>query len=210
MSQELIEKRAQAYFEGENGCHDWDHTKRVQNLCRCIGLVEKANLDVLELAAVLHDIGRPTQAKSGICHAEIGSKMAKDLLIEMGYDGEFAEEVARCILTHRYRDDRVPQTLEAKILYDADKLDSIGAVGLGRAFLYAGEHGAKLHNDKKVDVASTEEHSKEDTAYREYIHKLKYIKDKLFTAEAKRLAQERHHFMELFFDKLQKEIDGEI
>jgi len=206
----LIENKARAFFDGENGCHDWDHTIRVLNLCRHIGAIEKADMEVLGLSAMLHDIGRPEQAKTKVCHAEIGAKLSHDLLVGAGYNESVASEVAQCILTHRFRDNRAPQSLEAKILYDSDKLDSIGAVGLGRAFLYAGEHGAKLHNGKNVNIETTIEHSSEDTAYREYVHKLRYIKDKLFTVEAKRIAMERHKFMELFFDRLGREIDGEI
>jgi len=206
----LIENKARQFFEGENGCHDWDHTVRVLNLCRHIGEIEKANIEILALSAMLHDIGRPEQAKTKVCHAEIGAKLSQNLLGEAGYNQNTIDQVSQSILTHRFRDNRAPQSLEAKILYDSDKLDSIGAVGLGRAFLYAGEHGAKLHNGKDVNIETTIEHSSEDTAYREYMHKLRYIKDKLFTTEAKRIAMERHKFMELFFDRLGQEVDGKI
>ena len=93
------------------------------------------------------------------------------------------------------------------MLFDADKLDSIGATGIGRAFLFAGEIGARLH-DSNVDPARTKPYTADDTAYREYLVKLKRIKDRIFTAEGRRIAESRHRFMVRFFDRLNKETEG--
>jgi len=98
---------------------------------------------------------------------------------------------------------------EAKILFDVDKLDAIGAVGIGRAFLFAGEIGAKLH-DKNVDIKKTKEYTKDDSAYREYLVKLRKIKNRMFTKEGKKIAREKHGFMVNFFNRLNKEIDGKL
>jgi uncharacterized protein len=103
----------------------------------------------------------------------------------------------------------VPRTLEARILFDADKLDSIGAVGIGRAFLFAGEIGAMLH-DGAVDVAKTRPYTREDTAYREYLVKLRRVKDRMTTREGKRIAAERHRYMAAFFGRLNKETAGTL
>ena len=83
----------------------------------------------------------------------------------------------------------VPETTEAKILFDADKLDSIGAVGIGRAFLFAGEVGARLHN-KDRDLSPTKPYTKEDTAYREYMVKLRHSREKMLTKEGRRIAED--------------------
>ena len=99
---------------------------------------------------------------------------------------------------------------EAKVLFDADKLDSIGTIGIGRAFWFAGHIGAKLHNGEHIPVEKTKPYTSEDTAYREFIVKLKRIKDLMFTKEGKRLAEERHNYMVSFFNRLQKEINGEL
>ncbi len=107
-----------------------------------------------------------------------------------------------CISTHRSKKWEAPETLEAKILFDADKLDSIWAVWIGRAFMYAEQVWAKLHNDKWIDIENTQEYSKDDTAYREYIMKLSKIKDKLYTETGKKLAEKRHKIMKIFFDEL--------
>ncbi|MDD2470128.1 MAG: HD domain-containing protein [Bacilli bacterium] len=189
-----------------NSCHEWEHTERVFNLALSIGEKEGADLEILSLAAILHDIGRKDD--DGIIdHAERGAILAKEILERYNYPSEKIEKICHCIKAHRYRNENVPETLEAKVLYDADKLDAIGAIGIGRAFSYAGHIGAKVHN-KEVDVVKTEEFSSDDTAWREYEVKLKYIKDKLFTKEGRRIAEGRHAFMEQFFERLNKEVDG--
>jgi uncharacterized protein len=97
--------------------------------------------------------------------------------------------------------------LEARVLFDADKLDSIGAVGVGRAFLFAGEIGARLH-DKTIDVRTSKPYSRDDTAYREYLVKLRRVRERMTTREGRRIAAERHRYMAAFFDRLNKETDG--
>jgi uncharacterized protein len=115
--------------------------------------------------------------------------------------------VCHCIASHRYRGNLKPLTTEAACLFDADKLDSIGAVGIGRAFLFAGEVGAKLHN-KGVDISKTRPYTGEDTAYREFMVKLKHIRGRMLTAEGRRLARARHKYMTGFFERLDREITG--
>lgn len=206
-----IKKEAKRYFENAKGSHDWEHTERVYNLCMHIGKEEKADIEILKLSAILHDIGREYQDKTNgrVCHAEKGALLARELLGKHAMDKERIDKVIHCIECHRFRGDRIPQSKEAKVLYDADKLDSIGAVGIGRAFLFAGEVGAQLHNIG-VDPEKTKPYTKEDTAYREFMVKLKKVKDKMLTKEGKRIAEERHAFMEEFFDRLNKEVEGNI
>jgi uncharacterized protein len=204
-----IEEEARAFFRSARGSHDWDHTQRVHRLCLRIGRKEKADLRVLELAALLHDVGRGEEDRSNgrICHGRAGAALARGILERHGLDRASVRAVVHCIRTHRFRKKAVPRTLEARILFDADKLDSIGAVGVGRAFLFAGEVGARLH-DKAIDVRKTKPYTREDTAYREYLVKLGRVKDRMTTREGKRIAVERHRFMAAFFDRLNKETDG--
>ena len=179
------------------------------NLALHIGRLMNARLDILSAAALLHDIGRSHEmlSQGKICHAAKGAEMSRAILTDLGFSPEMQEAILHCIEAHRYRNNKVPETLEAKILFDADKLDSIGAIGIGRAFLFAGQVGARLHN-RGVDVKKTSSYSTEDTAYREFLVKLCKIKDKMLTPEGKRLAAERHEFMEVFFKRLDKEIHG--
>jgi uncharacterized protein len=206
-----IREEAGTFFRSARGSHDWDHTERVYRLCLRIGRKEKADLGILKLAALLHDIGREEEDRSHgkICHGRSGAAMAKMILERHGCDAAAVRAVVHCIGTHRFRKGAAPRTLEARVLFDADKLDSIGAVGIGRAFLFAGEVGARLHN-RAIDVGKTKPYTREDTAYREYLVKLSRVKDRMTTREGKRIAAERHRFMTSFFDRLNKETDGAL
>jgi len=190
---------------GNSGAsHDIDHTLRVRDLCMQIWQIEWADLETLEIAALLHDIWRPKEfeTKWEICHAEYWANLAWKFLKNLWLEQDKVDNIVYCISTHRFRKWNPPETLESKILFDADKLDCIWAVGIGRAFMCAGEIWAKLHNNKWVDIEKTEEYSKDDTAYREYVIKLRKIKDKMFTETGKKLAEKRHKLMEIFFDEL--------
>lgn len=200
---------AQKHFEGARSSHRWDHTLRVYRLSRHIAEQEGADLDVVQPAALLHDIARAREdhSEGSLCHAEEGAKMAGEILSDLGMAQQQVKSVVHCIASHRYRDERQPETLEAKVLFDADKLDSIGTVGIARAFLFAGETGARLH-DKDIDPEHTRPYTIEDTAYREYLVKLRWIKDRVLTNTGKKMAENRHHFMVEFFERLNKEYDG--
>jgi len=206
---EAVRREARTFFESSRGSHDWDHTERVRALCLRIGRREKADLGVLALAALLHDIGRGEEDRSNgrVCHGRSGAALSEGILRRHGLDLATIRAVVHCVRTHRYRGRAKPRTLEARILFDADKLDSIGAVGVGRAFLFAGEVGARLH-DKDVDIRRTKPYTKDDTAYREYLVKLRRVRDRMTTREGRRIAAGRHRFMSAFFDRLGKETDG--
>lgn len=192
-----------------HGTHGWEHTKRVYNLSLHIGEKENADLLVLKYAAILHDIGRKEQdeSKGKLCHAKIGAAKAREIMNRYNLKKDFVDKVIHCIETHRYRGNKIPVSLEAKILFDADKLDAIGAIGIGRAFVFSGEVGAKVHVPN-IDINKTRSYSKDDTAYREYLVKLRYIKDKLLTAEGKKIGKRRHDFMVEFFERLNQEVEG--
>jgi uncharacterized protein len=198
---------ARAYCDSEGGCHGPDHIERVHNTAIYIGRQMNADLIVLSAAALLHDIGRQleTAERGNVCHAAIGSNLARDLLARHTFSPAQINAITSCIASHRYRGDAVPSSLEEKILYDADKLDSIGAIGIGRAFLFAGQIGARLHNRDNT-IEGTESYSVDDTAYREFRVKMCSIKDRMLTPVGKRLAIERHAFMETFFNRLDHEI----
>lgn len=206
---EDIIAHSKACFITARGSHDWDHTERVYRLCMHIGRVEGADLEVLALAAYLHDVGRPYEDESEgtLCHAEKGAEIAKTLMVTYPLSEEKKQNVVHCIRSHRFRSTHAPETLEARTLFDADKLDSIGAIGIGRAFLFAGEVGAKLHNPES-DLNNTRPYTEEDTGYREFKLKLSKIKDRMLTAEGRRMAEERHGFMKGFFERLQEEYEG--
>lgn len=208
---EKLTKIAKKYFTSAKGSHDWEHTLRVLKNCERIGKKEKADMTILRIAAILHDIGRSKEdkKKGKINHAAEGAIMASNILKKLGLAQEKIQKISHCIAAHRFRSVEIPISKEAKILYDADKLDAIGVTGIGRAFLFAGEIGANLH-DKNIDIKTTQQYTKEDTAYREYLIKLRKIKDKILTAEGRRMAIGRHNFMVKFFNRLNKEVEGKL
>ena len=203
----LCDRTRQKLGSGSGG-HDFDHTLRVLANARMLAKeLPEADLQVVETAALLHDIARPEETAShgAISHAELGAKLAAEWLDELDFTPPFAAAVAAAVRSHRYRDEIVPATLEARIVYDADKLDSLGAVGLGRAFLFAGRVGARLHNTAD-EALNSPAYSREDTAYREYLVKLRKLPAAMLTEPGRREGQRRLRFMRRFFDRLDAEI----
>ena len=194
-------------------CHDFDHTMRMVKTARHLQETEGGDPFIVECGALLHDIGRPAEfADQGeTCHARIGAEQAAELLAQAGVNDSRAKAICDCIAFHRYRSrgsSEPPTALEAKIIFDADKLDSMGAIGIGRAFYFAGRIGARVHNSRE-EALEGKSYGLNDSAYREYLVKLQYLLDKLLTAEGRRLGRARHHFMREFFTRLERESEGD-
>ncbi len=200
---------AAKHFADARGSHDWDHTLRVVRLCEHIGEKEGADMLVLRAAAYLHDIGRAAQddSRGTLCHAARGAEMARGLLARLPLAPDRCDNIVHCVRSHRFRDGVRPRTREAEILFDADKLDAIGAVGVARAYQFAGELGACLHNSALAPEQASA-YSRDDTGYREYVVKLSKIRTRILTAEGRRLAEERHAFMVAFFERFIEEYEG--
>lgn len=213
--------------EKELSCsaHNMEHVMRVYNLSLRLAKREAGiDLDVLKTAALLHDIARVKEDKDNsgnIDHAILGAEMAEKILIDFGYPEEKIELIKHCITTHRFRGGNGPKTKEAKILFDADKLDVIGSIGIARSFVIAGQYGEKIYSDIPIDEyikdnlvdgkpkGRIKEISKH-TPNLEFETKFKHIPDKLYTPKAKEFAKQRIKFMEQFFERLKREINGEI
>ena len=213
----VIEEEAQQAFVSSPPTHDFSHTQRVLKLCLRIGREEGADLEILYASALLHDIARDDGDAKGECHAQLSADKARPILEKAGFPREKRESVIHCIETHRFRSDAPPKSLEAKILYDCDKLDAIGAIGVCRAYAYCGENGQRLYgtslNDSQEScgtegISKITDH-KNHTPVREFCLKLSKIKEKLFTPSARRLAETRHEFMLHFFHRLKDEVEGE-
>ena len=204
---EAVLKQIEGLLGGEEGCHDFDHTLRVLKNARMLAAEEACSETeclLIDLAALLHDCARPEEfaSRGRICHAERGAEKAGEILRSLGCsDPEVILPVCDAVRCHRFRGDFRPATTVAKILHDADKLDCIGAVGIGRAFHYAGKLGARLHNTAE-EALNSAEYSREDTAYREYLVKLSKVPDRMATVSGKRHAQERAEFMREFFRRM--------
>lgn len=193
------------------GCHDFAHTSRVLHNALLLAEYEKVeDVELIKVAALLHDIARPEEMKvsGAVCHATIGAERVPEILRKFGWEDEcFIQNVAEMVRKHRYRGNDIPETLEEKIIFDADKLDSVGTVGIGRAFHFAGHIGAKLHN-KREEALGSGSYSLEDSAYREYLVKLRKIPERMLTATGKKVAEKRAEFMDVFFERLNMEVFG--
>jgi len=203
--------------------HDKDHVGRVYNLCLTLAKGKKVDLQVLEIAALLHDVGREAEHndKTGKTdHAKIGAGVAENLLKDLGFDEVKIEHVKECILSHRFRGKIIPKSLEAKILFDADKLDTLGAIGIARSYVWVGKNNAKIYTDVDLDsyvkenidggVSGRIKDKSRHSPQIEFDLKFGNIKEKLFTKEAKKIASERTKFYSDFLQRLQKEIEGKI
>jgi len=215
---EIVKKE----MEGLGPSHDFSHVMRVYKLCCFLGKYEKSvDLEVLKIAALLHDIGRKKEDldKTGkIDHAIESAKMAEKILRRLRFSKEKIEKIKECIISHRFKTNLKPMTIEAKILSDADKLDVMGAIGIVRSCCWLGENMAKIWGAIPLSVYKKENLTKErrikDKSKHalniEYETKLKYIQKRLFTKKAKEIAKERAKFMKEFFKQLEKEIKGKI
>ncbi|WP_026882727.1 HD domain-containing protein [Clostridium akagii] len=198
--------------------HNLDHVFRVYNLCLLISKYEKnVDLEILLPAALLHDIARVEESgdKTGqIDHAVLGSDMAGEILRNLEYEKEKIKRIKHCIKTHRFRTGNIPNTIEAKILFDADKLDVIGATGIARTFMLAGQFGQRLTIDESLEDylnSNTVENGRlkdvsKHTPFIEYELKFKKIPDKLYTKKAKEIGVQRLEFMEEYFNRLEEEL----
>lgn len=190
-----------------DAAHDQEHVYRVLFMALEIARFENdVNHDVLITASLLHDIGRDEQLKDpSVCHAKVGSEKAFCFLIENGFDENFANHVKSCILTHRYRKNTPPQTIEAKILFDADKIDAAGLCGIARTLLYKGNVQAPLYivNDGKI---SKGDGVGEVSFFQEYKYKLENIYDRFFTERGRQIAAKRRKDAEIFYNNLYGEV----
>jgi uncharacterized domain HDIG len=191
-----------------DGAHDRQHIYRV--LYTALNLAEGhvVNIDVLIAAAMLHDIGRDAQFKNQECdHAIVGSEMACRYLSGIGWDAKRASHVRACIETHRYRSSNPPISFEAKILFDADKLDATGTMGIARTLMYNGIVSRPLYSVDGEGNVSSGVTGNEPSFFHEYNWKLKNIYDKFYTDKAKGIAEGRRKACIDFYESMYNEVD---
>jgi uncharacterized protein len=175
---------------GHAGSHGMDHTERVTRMCRIIGKREHADMDILIPASLLHDIARPLEKEKGLPHEAEGARMAEAYLKSIHYNPELIPVISAAIRTHRFRSNERPESPEAKILSDADKLDALGAVGIARTFMRAAEHGGNIED-----------------AVTHFHDKLLKLKDLMYTKTGRLIATERHAFLVTYLKALARETD---
>jgi len=211
-----LEEARQLYADGD-AAHDFDHVWRVTRLATMLAQAEGADVTVVQLAALLHDVpvpptlaDQPEDAQSvRRAHHLAAAAFAQRFLSGRGLAAPQVENVVHAIEAHRFRDQSIsPSTLEAQCLYDADKLDSIGAIGVARAYAYAGAHGSRLWTEPCAAVPAFAEKPTGDayTPVHELVYKLQRLLATLHTPTAQRIGAERHTFMLNFFEQLDVEM----
>lgn len=177
-------------LSGSNSrAHTSDHTMRVYTLSMQISEGLPVSIRVLQAAALLHDIGRPRESETGISHSILSGEMSKSLLQDLAYTENEIEQILDAIRTHRFSEGIEPNSIEGKILSDADKLDAIGAIGVYRAIAQGITSGRGMSGFLK--------HADE---------KLLKLKDLMYTDPGKYLATKRHELLQKFVDELLEEI----
>lgn len=189
--------------------HDKLHCYRVLNYAvRIAREIPKADGDVVIMAALLHDIGRMDELRDkNICHAQSGSQKAFHYLAENNYPHQFCKAVSDCILTHRHKSESAPQTIEQKIIFDADKLDLIGNVGVARAILFGGQIEEPLYLMDENGFPTTGAPEEGASLFREYNRKLCKLSEKLYTKPAKEIALAQQKTMNCYFEGLISEVN---
>lgn len=212
--QEIIEKTAthvKALLSGEGSGHDWWHIYRVWNNAKTIAANEHSDLFVVELAALLHDIG---DHKFHNGDETVGPKMAADWLRTLHVSQETTDTIVTIIKELSFKGAGTTSemsTIEGAIVQDADRLDAIGAIGIARTFAYGGHKNREIYNPEIAPVLHDSfEAYKSSTAptINHFYEKLLLLKDRMHTASAKQMAEDRHRFMELYLEQFYAEWEG--
>ena len=209
---DIIEKAlvyVKAFFENEFSGHDYFHTLRVFKTATLIATAEKADLKTVQLAALLHDVD-DRKLSPETCETKAN---ARRFLAENQVDDVTAEKIITIIgeISYAGKDSVTPTTLEGKCAQDADRLDAIGAIGIGRAFAFGGNHNRLMHHPDIapcMDMTKEEYYNHQSTTINHFHEKLFLLKDLMNTPTAQRLAQARHAFMEAFVAEFMDEWDG--
>ena len=195
-------------LEGDGTGHDWWHIHRVRNTALELAREENADLYVVELGALLHDIA---DHKFHDGDETVGPEVARDWLNSINVDDDTIDHVCEIIKDLSFKGANVPTpmpTIEGKVVQDADRLDALGAIGIARAFAYGGHKNRELHNPRvKPTLHNSFEEYKKDTGptINHFYEKLFLLKDLMNTDSGKKKAEERHAFMEEFVKRFLKE-----
>lgn len=208
-----IEAKVEAQFEGEGTGHDWHHIDRVRKTALNLGAKEGADLEVVNLGALIHDIADHKFHNNDL---SVGPETARKLILEFGGDEVLAERIATLVAEISFKGAGVEtpvSTIEAAVVQDADRMDAIGAIGIARAFAYGGskhramykpELSPNLHDDFQ-DYATDE-----GGTINHFYEKLLLLKDRMQTQSGKQMAANRHAYMEQFLETFYGEWNGEI
>lgn len=200
----------QEMLKGDSG-HDWSHVLRVNNTAKMIAKKEKADLFIVELSTLFHDIA---DSKFTNGDETIAPRKIKDFLNSLKVDTETIEKVNYIVEHMSFKKNQPSEkSLEFKVVQDADRLDAIGAIGIARAFSFGGYKNRLMYNpEEKPNLNQTKEQyvKAEGTTINHFYEKLLLLKDLMNTDTAKKLAEKRHKFMEKYLDQFYKEWNGKL
>jgi uncharacterized protein len=206
-------EQAKKWYVNTDAVHDFSHIERVYKMAERLAREEGADLEIVQAAALLHDADGTTPGSDvRLEHHLRSAELSAKVLQEEGWSEDRIRAVQHCIRAHRFRDDREPPaTIEAKCLFDADKLDVLGAIGAVRVVVYAALAGTPFYEQPSKQFLETgkEIPGELHSAYHEHLFKLKKIEKRLFTKTAKAIAKERTFYLDEFFTRLIAEINGE-
>ncbi len=210
--QETVDFVKQAMHNAESG-HDWWHIYRVWQLAKRIGLEEEADMQIVQLGALLHDIA---DAKFHDGDDELGSVKARQFLASLGVSSEIIDKVSyiiRYVSYHTSLAEKIVPTKELAVIQDADRLDAMGAIGIARTFSYGGYKGREFYNPEiNPKLAMNKEDYQNSTApsINHFYEKLLLLRDLMNTETGKQIAISRHKFMEEYLEHFFLEWEGEL
>ena len=202
----------------EDAAHDYDHLVRVMALADTIQAHEGGDLPAIWAAVSLHDIGQARERRDGGDHAFIGAELAAELLTGTTFPQAAIPAVQQAIREHRMTGGVIPRTLEGRILYDADKIDCLGAIGIGRLYCVTGRYNQKVYSPVPGDIVEPVDPLLIRQLRRrpDYSPSIEFqllfgnLPDRMTTRTGREMARERFAFMEEFFSRLRKEVEGEL
>jgi len=209
---QLTSDYARGQLSGDKTGHDWWHVYRVWRMAKKIGIEEKADLFIVELAALLHDIA-DWKLHNG--DDSIGSEKAGQWLDQFDLADEVKKSVCRIVRDisfHKTIEKPRPLSLEGKVVQDADRLDAMGAIGIARVFAYGGGNNRIIYDPdiKPIVPESAESYfNNQNPSINHFYEKLLLLKDLMNTDYGKKVAAERHLYMKQYLDRFYKEWEGE-
>jgi uncharacterized protein len=202
----------------EDAAHDFDHVARVMALADTIQACEGGDLPTIWAAVALHDIGQARERRHGGDHALIGAELARDLLAQTQFPQQAIPVVQQAIRDHRMTGQSIPQSVEGRILYDADKIDCLGAIGIGRLYCITGRYNQKVYAPVPDDIVEPVDPLVVRKLRRrpDYSPSIEFqllfgnLPERMTTSKGRELAQERYTYMQDFFVRLRNEVEGKL
>lgn len=202
----------------EDAAHDFDHLVRTMALADAIQAVEGGDQPTIWAAVALHDSGQERERRHGGDHAFIGAELAGDILTGTQFPQQTIPAVQQAIREHRMTGKNIPQTLEGRILYDADKIDCLGAIGIGRLYCVTGRYNQKVYSPVPDEIIEPVDPLLIRQLRRrpDYSPSIEFqllfgnLPERMTTTKGKALAQERYTYMAEFFIRLRKEVEGSL